>query len=412
MSGLTILHKAFEEAIGLAPYIKAAAVIGAKLEKQGIVLSNRELDQLAEHLRSNGDKPFRFNLQNWWKNRKVSVEIDNSDIIAIERATEEFMEETVSKFMPELINTSSISILKTLRQQWPKEYRRQKHDLKNFRKRLNLRWNEAIEALSMCETIARELGEGATELLRASRGSDFPCLVDVLPRLHARSCQITSEVIALLETGFADGAMARWRTLHEIAVVATLLCESGEELAQRYLDHQLIESYRAAKDYKDCSERLGYEPLEDLDFQEIKNSYEELKERYGKRFCSQYGWASQLLKDGKNPTFKDLEEIAGIDHMRAHYRMASHNVHANPKGVYFKLGLLNEEAILLTGPSNFGLADPGHCTSISLLQVTVVLCTLEPNLDTLVGLKILDVLVKEIGDLFSEIQSNIEHESG
>ena len=285
MSRLKILQKAFEKSIASVPYIKAATIIGAKLKKQDIVFSERELNQLAEHLRSNGDKPFRFNLLNWGKNRKVSVELDKSDILAIKRTTEEFIHETVTEFMPELVTTSSSSILKTLRQQWPKEYRRKGHELKGFRKRLNLRWNKAIEALNMCVSIAQELGEGGSELLRESHSSDSPCLVEVLPRLHARSCQITNEVIALLETGFADGAMARWRTLHEIAVVTTLLSEKGEKLAQRYRDHRLIESYRAAKDYKACSERLGYEPIEESKFQEIKTSYEELKEKYGKKFA-------------------------------------------------------------------------------------------------------------------------------
>jgi hypothetical protein len=45
------------------------------------------------------------------------------------------------------------------------------------------------------------------------------------------------------------------------------------------------------------------------------------------------------------PTFKDIERAAGIDHLRAHYRMASHNVHANPKGVFFKLGMLEESQV-------------------------------------------------------------------
>jgi hypothetical protein len=103
--------------------------------------------------------------------------------------------------------------------------------------------------------------------------------------------------------------------------------------------------------------------------------------------------------------------MAGIDHLRAHYRMASHNVHANPKGIYFKLGLLDEKAVLLAGPSNFGFADPGHSTSISLLQVTTSFCTIEPSLDTLVSLNILEIMVNEIGDLFIEIQSKLEQES-
>ena len=39
---------------------------------------------------------------------------------------------------------------------------------------------------------------------------------------------------------------------------------------------------------------------------------------------SDYGWASHHLGNPQ-PTFKDIERAAGIDHLRAHYRMASHN---------------------------------------------------------------------------------------
>ena len=45
-----------------------------------------------------------------------------------------------------------------------------------------------------------------------------------------RACQVTDEIICLLENGFADGAMARWRTLHEIAVVAVVISQHGENL--------------------------------------------------------------------------------------------------------------------------------------------------------------------------------------
>jgi hypothetical protein len=81
------------------------------------------------------------------------------------------------------------------------------------------------------------------------------------------------------------------------------------------------------------------------------------------------------------PTFRDIEDSVGTDHLRAHYRMASHNVHANPKGVFFKLRLLPEAQLLLAGRSNAGLADPGHGTSISLGQVSSTLLTLQRTLD-------------------------------
>ena len=57
---------------------------------------------------------------------------------------------------------------------------------------------------------------------------------------------MADEIICLLENGFADGAMARWRTLHEIAIVAIVLSKHGEDIAQGYLDHQAVESKRAA----------------------------------------------------------------------------------------------------------------------------------------------------------------------
>jgi hypothetical protein len=205
--------------------------------------------------------------------------------------------------------------------------------------------------------------------------------------------------------------MARWRTLHEVAAVALLLGDSGESLATRYIDHEVIESYRAATDYRRCSERLGYEPIEGSEYDEIRQARTRMIEKYGADFGGPYGWAAELLRK-RRPTLRDIEEAAGIDHLRAHYRMASHNVHANPKGVFFKLGLLSESEILLAGPSNLGLADPGHSAAISLAQVTAALCLLEPNLDSLVGQRILGRLVDEIGELFFAAHDKMLEESG
>ena len=57
----------------------------------------------------------------------------------------------------------------------------------------------------------------------------------------------------------ADGAMARWRTLDEIAVVSFFVQKHGEDLAERYTVHQHIESWKAAERYNECRERLGYD---------------------------------------------------------------------------------------------------------------------------------------------------------
>jgi hypothetical protein len=44
-----------------------------------------------------------------------------------------------------------------------------------------------------------------------------------------------------------DGAIARWRTLHEIAVIAMCVRDRGDAMAERYLLHSTVESYKALK---------------------------------------------------------------------------------------------------------------------------------------------------------------------
>lgn len=90
--------------------------------------------------------------------------------------------------------------------------------------------------------------------------------------------------------------------------------------------------------------------------------------------------------------------------------MASHNVHADPKGVFFKLGMLVESQVLLTGPSNAALADPGHGAALSLSCVTVALAGLQqpPTLDNNVAPVMMLQRVDEIGEAFGEAHERLE----
>ena len=53
--------------------------------------------------------------------------------------------------------------------------------------------------------------------------------------------------------------------------------------------------------------------------------------------------------------------------------MASHGVHAGPRGGYFDIGLHPDLDAIPAGPSHFGLSDPGGSSLVSLSQVTIVL---------------------------------------
>lgn len=271
-----------------------------------------------------------------------------------------------------------------------------------FEARLLFRWGPALNLFDMVLSAAHEAGTDFNRKHRPAAAESNDFVFEVLTRLHARACSVASEVRALLATGHASGAMARWRTIHETAVVGYFIKAQGQDTAERYLLHEVVESLNAAEDYEKCHKRLGYEPLDPSTLPEVKQACNRLCERFGESFRNTYGWAACALAK-KAPRLGDIEETVGLDHMRAHYRMSSHGVHSNPKAIMWNIGLLSQKTILLSGASNAGLADPGHASLISLLQCTVVLLTLKPEVDVLITLKALQNLVDEAGDAFRAI---------
>ena len=106
---------------------------------------------------------------------------------------------------------------------------------------------------------------------------------------------MSGEVLALLHAGFADGAHARWRSLHEMAVVASLIQQHGQELAERYLLHENIQQYKLACEYQEFFDRLDVEPPSMENFEKLKVQRDELIARFGKVFKGDYGWASSAI---------------------------------------------------------------------------------------------------------------------
>jgi hypothetical protein len=266
----------------------------------------------------------------------------------------------------------------------------------------------AFDLLEAFWVLAYEAGDKFNNDFRKDEAKAGNYVFECLTRLHARACQIASEVISLLKGGFADGAHARWRSLHEIAVVASFIKTHGNDVAERYLLHDNIESYKAACLYNKYYEVLQDEPIPQDEFDSIKKIRDDLIARFGSPFKNNYGWASTVLSND-DPNFSDIERNSGLDHLRPYYKLASHNVHANPKGIMFKMGLLgNSQDILLAGPSNFGFTDPAQGTVYSLGLVTITLITTKPTIDNLVLSNIILSFGSEIGDEFYRVQKEIE----
>ncbi|MDO6389323.1 DUF5677 domain-containing protein [Pontibacter sp. BT731] len=242
------------------------------------------------------------------------------------------------------------------------------------------------------------------------KGIDTP-LFEVLHKLHARAIQISKEILNLLKGGFSDGAMARWRTLHELTVIGYFIKDNGTETAQRFLDHEYVSNFKEAQCYDEYGEKLGLTKLNEEELTYLRNQKDAMIHKYGKDFKEDYGWAAHIIK-GK-PNFSEIEKKVNLNHLRPYYKLANNMVHSGAKSIKFKLGLIDKELmdqVLLTGPTNYGLALPGQNTVISLHQTTVNLLTHAPTFDRLVSLKVMAKFVEECKNAFVQIEKRLEEE--
>ena len=319
------------------------------------------------------------------------------------------LESNVTGMMPGLSDEIAHLILAHVKKDSDSGLRRHRKDREGFEKRLYERWKCPLDLLDLTIAVTTEAGDEFNRRFRNNAVASGDAVFEALTRLHARACQVSGEVLALLHAGFADGAHARWRSLHEMAIVADLIHTHGQELAERYLLHETVQQYKLACEYQESFARLNVEPLSKEDIDSLKLQYEMLIAKFGDEFKNDYGWASSAIGRGR-PTMRDIEQHVQLDHMRPYYRMASDNVHPNAHGGYFRLGLHSsqQDMTLLAGPSNVGLADPGHSTAISLLQVTTNLLATESEIDCVVTMKILAELTDEVGAAFLKVHEELE----
>lgn len=304
----------------------------------------------------------------------------------------------VSDFIPEAISCGASQLLVELKKRSGEMHRDHARVRRGFERRLAKLWEKPLSLLEMLIVISQENGSDFNTEFRpdAVRSKDF--VFETLTHNHARACQVASEILCLIRGGFADGAHARWRTLHELAVTTCFIKQHGQPVAEQYLLHEHVEAYRGALQYRQYSQRLRIKTIEDDEFDGLKAARDQLVARFGSPYGRDYGWAAQALC-GPRPTFAAIERATDLDHWRPYYKLASHNIHAGPKGMKFRLGL-HKPGILLAGTSNSGLADPGQGTACSLAHITILLLSLHPNVDRLTVCQVLIGLSSEIDEAF------------
>lgn len=257
-------------------------------------------------------------------------------------------------------------------------------DIAEFRERIAKRWRQPFEQFAVFRQLAAHIGELSVSRMQEKGIWATSRLANALALLHSRAILVSGEVEALIRAGFADGAMARWRSLHEIAVTMAFLGEHGEATAERYLAHLAPATLKAARQHEVYRRKLGERTLGKRFLTQLSNEVAALEAKYGKEFKDDYGWARPELS-GRPLNFSEIEKAVKLDYMRPFYKLASEQVHASVRGAAVRTGLVEnelKEGGMLAGPSDYGFSDAGQNSGKSLLTATVTLLRIEPTIDT------------------------------
>lgn len=213
------LQKILENSLASVPNLAFAGMLREKLLEQGVKVTPRRAEIIAAQILAG--KP-KITLPGK-KTGEIKLSLTSADADVLTARINKFLEANVPELIEKLQADMAPSMLKSLKKRWPTEKSLYERQIADFRKRLRQRWSRGLGKLGMLIYMARDLGNQLNQDVRGKQAAQDADVIDVVTRLHARSCQVAEEVVVLLENGFANGAMARWRTMHEIAVTANFI---------------------------------------------------------------------------------------------------------------------------------------------------------------------------------------------
>ena len=197
-------------------------------------------------------------------------------------------EAAITNIISEAISTSLLpagkEVADSLRKRMHTMLNAQRYIHDGFISRLSLRWFEGIDLLEAIIVALTELGEDINGALRAEADKKNLNLIEVMTRFHARAARISREALCLIKNGFADGALSRWRSIHELSVLSYFILENGDDLAKLFLDYSDIERFEELQTYQKHAGSLGFEEISSSEAAAVKQRKDRLVAEHSAAF--------------------------------------------------------------------------------------------------------------------------------
>jgi hypothetical protein len=315
------------------------------------------------------------------------------------------LEEATPRIANDVVDQIAASVGRELIRRAPQRVRLIRQEARGFEKRNLQRWRKPFNLIELLWDVAAEVGGEFNEQERPKIAAqrDFRC--EALIHIHARAMLVGSECICLMKSGYPDGALSRWRTLHELNVIASFLLDNSHELALRYLLSFEFQAMKAAKQMKEHAARSKMEPPTDAAILALENRCKSHIRQFGPNIgMGDYGWASETLNK-KSPSLLDLEKAVGLDHWRPRFKWASQHNHGGHRPPGSLLATTESSVpVFAIGQSNSGMVDPLHMTAISLANVTISLLISRPDIDRTICAKALLAISDEVGAASAKVE--------
>lgn len=366
-----------------------------QFNKLKIQLTSEQLKEIENSI-LNEDETINFSLT---KEQTETANIDELEIknfltsdnfISTEQISEfsDLLKQTIQDLVDSITKTTAWHLFKNLKKSTDENDQNREFEQKDAEKKIRDQYRNDLSYIEAMITISTE---ACTDVIHYNDGAEIsgiePEKKEALSLLLKRACNISNEILVLIKSGYQHGALARWRSLHEISVFITLISQNNNELAICYLDHIWIGEKKEFLQYKEyCS--LFNISFENNELE--KNLTEKVKtvvEKYGDLFKEDCGWATLLIPN-KRITFYDLEKLANLEKFRLEYKIASNAVHAGVKGNYPN-PLVTSDHELFFGPNANNMEVPLNLLSYSLLISSLNVLSKFPTIDHLTAMKIL-----------------------
>lgn len=161
------------------------------------------------------------------------------------------------------------------------------------------RWKRPFELVTGFIAVNAELSEMVQAYHRDLIWKDGDQVISgAMISAHVRAVRCSNEILSLMEAGHADGAYARWRTLHELSVVARFLAQSPPIVSERYIHwgHYLrIKALHAHDLVTGSNDRVDTEGKA-IDLQD---ELLRMQRHFGEGIKADYGWAKPAINSAR-----------------------------------------------------------------------------------------------------------------